>query len=160
MPISRSSLLRSFYLENREAMFRYALSLTGKAPAAEDVVHGVMAALLALETLPSQLRPYAFRSIRNAALNLRRSRENAAGDYLRPEPVEAPQTAFALREDLQQALDRLAPCEREVVVLKVYQGYSFREIAECLDTPLNTVASWYRRGLGRLRSDLEKLYHE
>jgi RNA polymerase sigma-70 factor (ECF subfamily) len=59
-------------------------------------------------------------------------------------------------EMLRVALTRLPPVQREIVVLKVYKEKTFREIAEMLDLPLNTVASRYRYGLEKLRTWLKE----
>jgi len=45
------------------------------------------------------------------------------------------------RMDVQAALERLSEKLRVVVVLSVYQGLRYREIAEVLDIPLGTVKS-------------------
>lgn len=42
---------------------------------------------------------------------------------------------------LRAAIERLSPEHREVIILKTYQGLSYREIAERLDTPIGTVMS-------------------
>ena len=39
------------------------------------------------------------------------------------------------------ALDRLNPEQREAVVLKIYQGFKFDEMAEVLGCPVSTVKS-------------------
>jgi RNA polymerase sigma-70 factor (ECF subfamily) len=44
--------------------------------------------------------------------------------------------------------------QREVVILKEYQGLTFVEIAEVLDVPLSTVKTRLYRGLGQLRQQL------
>jgi RNA polymerase sigma-70 factor (ECF subfamily) len=44
--------------------------------------------------------------------------------------------------------------QREVVVLKEYQGLTFLEIADALDVPLSTVKTRLYRGLGQLRQQL------
>ena len=41
--------------------------------------------------------------------------------------------------------------QREVVILKEYQGLTFPEIAETLDVPLSTVKTRLYRGLRQLR---------
>ena len=46
--------------------------------------------------------------------------------------------------------------QREVVILKEYQGLTFPEIAETLDVPLSTVKTRLYRGLGQLRLRLER----
>jgi RNA polymerase sigma-70 factor (ECF subfamily) len=46
--------------------------------------------------------------------------------------------------------------QREVVILKEYQGLTFPEIAETLDVPLSTVKTRLYRGLGQLRVRLQR----
>jgi RNA polymerase sigma-70 factor (ECF subfamily) len=46
--------------------------------------------------------------------------------------------------------------QREVLVLKEYQGLTFLEIAETLELPISTVKTRLYRGLGQLRARLEQ----
>jgi RNA polymerase sigma-70 factor (ECF subfamily) len=52
---------------------------------------------------------------------------------------------------LHAALDGLAPMQQRVLLLRYYGQMGFQEIADTLDTPLNTVLSHCRRGLEALR---------
>jgi RNA polymerase sigma-70 factor (ECF subfamily) len=65
-----------------------------------------------------------------------------------------------IREDLASAVRRaisaLSPEQREVVILKEYQGLTFLEIAQALDVPVSTVKTRLYRGLGQLRLRLER----
>lgn len=65
-----------------------------------------------------------------------------------------------IREDLASAVRRaiaaLPPEQREVVILKEYQGLTFLEIAQALDVPVSTVKTRLYRGLGQLRLRLER----
>jgi RNA polymerase sigma-70 factor, ECF subfamily len=54
------------------------------------------------------------------------------------------------------AVDSLPPEQREVIVLKEYQGLTFLEIAQALDVPISTVKTRLYRGLGQLRQRLER----
>ncbi len=56
-----------------------------------------------------------------------------------------------LRDLLNRALQTLPEEQRVVVVLKEYEGLKFREIAEVLDAPINTVKSRLYYGLKALR---------
>ncbi len=64
-----------------------------------------------------------------------------------------------IRDDLASAVRRaieLLPAEqREVVILKEYQGLTFLEIAQALALPVSTVKTRLYRGLGQLRLRLE-----
>lgn len=53
---------------------------------------------------------------------------------------------------LQQALEKLPPEQRIVVILKEYEELTFREIAEVLEEPENTVKSRMYYGLKKLRA--------
>jgi RNA polymerase sigma-70 factor (ECF subfamily) len=55
---------------------------------------------------------------------------------------------------LQRALDRLPPEQREVLVLKEFEGLKFREIAEILGCPESTVKSRMYYGLSGVKSAL------
>jgi RNA polymerase sigma-70 factor, ECF subfamily len=55
-----------------------------------------------------------------------------------------------------EAVAALPEEQREVIVLKEYQGLTFLEIAEALDLPMSTVKTRLYRGLGQLRDRLER----
>ena len=59
-----------------------------------------------------------------------------------------------LSRQVSAAVAALPEEQREVVVLKEYQGLTFLEIAETLDVPLSTVKTRLYRGLGQLRQQL------
>ncbi len=105
--------------------------------------------------------PYVFAAVRNAAIDqLRRSRRPAGvpvsifnGAEARPEEraIDAERRRF-----VAEAMYALPAPQREAIVLRIYAGLSFRQIAEMLDEPLQTVAARYRRGLERLRARIPK----
>jgi RNA polymerase sigma-70 factor (ECF subfamily) len=74
--------------------------------------------------------------------------EQAVGDQTgRLYPVE---TTLAVERALQQ----LSPDQREAVVLKVYEGFKFDEMAAILDIPVSTVKSRLYTGLEILKGVL------
>ncbi|HNR39360.1 MAG TPA: sigma-70 family RNA polymerase sigma factor [Acidobacteriota bacterium] len=58
---------------------------------------------------------------------------------------------------VRQALDRIEPKQREVIVLKEYSGLRFHEIAEVLDAPISTIKSRMYLGLESLRREIIKI---
>ena len=64
--------------------------------------------------------------------------------------------ASDLSRAVAAAVAALPEEQREVIVLKEYQGLTFPEIAEALDVPLSTVKTRLYRGLGQLRQRLER----
>ena len=71
------------------------------------------------------------------------------GDAKELEPAE-------LRLLVEGALDQISFEQRETVVLKIYEGLRFDEIAEVSGCPLSTVKSRMYLGLSRLKSILMK----
>jgi RNA polymerase sigma-70 factor (ECF subfamily) len=59
------------------------------------------------------------------------------------------------REELLGLVGALPDDQRRVIALSFYSGYSHTEVAGILDLPLGTVKSRMRRGLERLRNDLQ-----
>jgi RNA polymerase sigma-70 factor (ECF subfamily) len=60
-----------------------------------------------------------------------------------------------LSRAVRRAIGELSEEQREVVILKEYQGLTFLEIAQALDLPVSTVKTRLYRGLGQLRLRLE-----
>lgn len=56
---------------------------------------------------------------------------------------------------VEGALQKLSPEQREVVVLRVWGGLTFSQIATTLGESINTVASRHRYGIGALRRILK-----
>jgi RNA polymerase sigma-70 factor, ECF subfamily len=56
--------------------------------------------------------------------------------------------------DVESALDRLSPKLREVIVLNIYQGLRYQEVADVLGIPLGTVKSRINLALGALKEIL------
>jgi RNA polymerase sigma-70 factor (ECF subfamily) len=59
-----------------------------------------------------------------------------------------------LQRRVKAAVLDLGEEQREVIVLKEYEGLTFQEIAEVLDLPVSTVKTRLYRGLDRLRERL------
>jgi RNA polymerase sigma-70 factor (ECF subfamily) len=149
--------VRNCYAENRQGLFSYALALTRDRAVAEDAVHSVICRLLRRGRLPGDVRPYLFRAVRNAVVDGWRRKSSGEEPLFdtapRPDGGAAdPETSL----QLQQCLYRLDEDQREVIVLKICQGLTFREIGEVRGQSANTAASLYRRGLQKMKTMLEE----
>lgn len=145
------------------AAYRVALAITGDPVVAEDVVQEAFVRVFSRaeerESTGRALDGYLHRAVRNLALDhLRRRkvatekvREAAAALLLRREgdgpAIDGPDAA-----KVSQALFDLPVDQREVVVLRVWEGLSFPEIAERVEVPLGTVHSRFRYAMERLRA--------
>lgn len=128
---------------------------------AEDVLQETFLALLQKPQPPLQPEHYCVRSFRNRALNYRRSlwrrltRELEARSWFEGASAENPAERAAMR-----CLAELPVEQREVIVLKIWHGYTFEEIADLLEASPNTISGRYRYGLQKLRLRLEGAHDE
>lgn len=58
--------------------------------------------------------------------------------------------------DIEAALDKLSPKLREVIVLNIYQGLRYQEIADVLEIPLGTVKSRINLALTALKESVNE----
>ena len=78
--------------------------------------------------------------------------ENALAPYIAEPSRQAELFDQAvLKENLDVALGKLPPHYRNVMVLRYRENLKFREIAETLHEPIDTVKSRHRRGLALLK---------
>ena len=156
MSPSIPELLRSFYAEHQDQLYTYAVAITHHREAAEDAIHQAFQRLLQRDALPADLRPYIFRCVRNAALDTWRHDRSRTGSLFdntaAPTDQPAPASLPLSPAEAEAALAALSPDERETIVLKIYDDFSFQEIADLRGVPLSTASSWYRRGLAKLRT--------
>jgi RNA polymerase sigma-70 factor (ECF subfamily) len=147
--------VQTFYQEHGSALLLYACSLLGRKHAAEDVLHQVFMKLLEQNTMPEEPRPYLFRAVRNAALNVMRQ-ESKDVDVTDIEPwFEAPPQDHAANVTLKSVLMQISVEQRQVLVMHIWGGLSFEEIGRVLDIPANTSASRYRYAIQRLRDRMQ-----
>jgi RNA polymerase sigma-70 factor (ECF subfamily) len=94
----------------------------------------------------SPFRNWLYRIATNAALDaLRREKQTVDVDGLQlaasSEGPEATVEGLERAERVQEAVAALPPASRAVLVLREYEGLSYREIAETLEVPMGTVMS-------------------
>ena len=74
---------------------------------------------------------------------------------LESQPDHALETADEERR-VQQALNRLSPEHRMVLIMKDMEGQKYEQMAEALQVPIGTVRSRLHRARSELRELLEK----
>lgn len=185
MPTTDASARRRSFeaeaLPHLDAVYRFALRLTGSASEAEDLVQDTyLRAWRAWEqyTPGTRAKSWLFTICRNAYLRQRERdtrRDELVAEAARAEPdsevagTELP--VFAGRADydpegdfyrslvderILAAVDALPSDFREAVVLSDLQGLGYQEIADVLDVPLGTVKSRLFRG----RKLLQKILYD
>jgi RNA polymerase sigma-70 factor, ECF subfamily len=150
-----------------ERLLRFARLVTRHDEDAEDVLQSALVrTALHPEGLAGAVYPWAYlvRTVRNEALRLVSRRAPTEPCFAEPLFAEG----LAARDDDDLARQELAslvrvamadlPAEQgEVLVLKLWEGLTFAEIAEVVEAPPNTVASRYRYALDKLAPRLRGL---
>jgi RNA polymerase sigma-70 factor (ECF subfamily) len=144
-------------------VYNLALRMVGNAEDARDLTQTTF--LKAWEKLESFDRrgrffSWVYRIALNECLNHRRARRDFVPlDEEMPGFVPGPEQDYDRRreiENVQQALLRLNPADREVLVFRHFLGLSHQEIGEVLEIAGQTVKSRLHTALVRLETELRK----
>lgn len=148
-------------------VYNYLLRITGNREDALDLTQeSFLKAYQNLRKLDdaSRFAPWLYRIAHNEAYSLfRKRRPETDTDIDTLEPPETDRgvmvggsSVFPLELGLAvaRALERLSPEQREAVVLKIYQGFKFEEMAEILACPVSTVKSRLYAALELLKVEL------
>ena len=147
------------------AMLMLARQWCARRSDAEDVVQEAFLRFWRARDRADDPVPYLYACVKRAASDWqlgghRRARREHAAAGLRPEAGEnepllaAPLEREERRAAVEAALARLPESQREVLVMKVWAGLTFPQIAGALDIPADTAASRYRYALAKLREAL------
>ena len=140
-------------------VFNYLLRLVSNREDALDLSQDVF--LKAYQNLPKLDDParfsgWLFRIAHNEAFSmLRRKRPETELSPNLPGPDSGGRLLpLELSLAVESALKRLSDDQREAVLLKVYQGFKFEEMAEILQCPVSTVKSRLYTALDLLKTTL------
>ena len=146
-------------------VYNYLLRITANREDALDLTQDVF--LKAYQNLrklddPGRFAPWLYRIAHNEAFSMfRKRRPETDVDELEPEATETqitvggnPVFPIELSLAVASAMDRLSPDQREAVVLKIYQGFKFEEMAEILACPVSTIKSRLYTALELLKIEL------
>ncbi len=151
----------SLYENYAAQILLYGRALGLSHTEAEDVLQETFLALMHLPQRPENPEHYCLRTYRNRASNYHRSvwrrlgREWESLRWFERNDHETAQERVAMR-----CLERLPAEQREVIVLKIWHGYTFETIGQLLELSPNTVAGRYRYGLQKIRAVLAKEDYE
>ncbi len=143
---------------------RYAQTLTRNQHDAEDALQAAFVRVaLYPRAIAEAQHPWAYllKIVRNEALSIVHNRRGE--EWLSPAEEACDESLpidFEVQQLVQESLERLPPNQAEVVVLKIWEGMTFSEIADVLGESPNTAASRYRYALQKLTQYLEPLAEE
>lgn len=145
---------------HEKRVYNYLLRIVGQREDALDLTQDVF--LKAYQNLSKlsdveRFSPWLFRIAHNEAFSLlRRHRPDNGELAYDPPTAKLSDRMFPIEMTLaiERAMDKLTPEQREAVVLKIYQGFKFEEMAEILDLPLSTIKSRLYAALDLLKVSL------
>ena len=157
----------------QERLFNTAYRMVGNAEDAYDVVQeAFLSAYQSLDSFKgdSLFFTWLYRIAVNTAISLKRKQRAVVSidagrngeqgiEPLDPSELSRPGHALEQAEQerrIQQALSRLSPEHRAVLVMKDMEGQKYELIAEILQVPIGTVRSRLHRARLELRELLEK----
>jgi len=158
-----SAAMTQLYDRTAPRLLRYAEALTKHRADAEDALQsGLMHIARKPGLLARADHPWAYlvRVVRNESLKVieqRRSRWSLAQVLRIWQSEDCPLEQAENRELVRHAVSRLPREQAEVVVLKIWEGFTFAEIAETIGESANTAASRYRYALEKLTHALQPL---
>ena len=141
---------------------RYARALAGDRTAADDLVQDTLErswSKLHLYRRGTNLRAWMFTIMHNVFVNqLRAMRPSVPLDDEMPELTQpARETDTLVLRDLDAAIRRLPPEQREVLLLVALEDMSYGEAAATLGIPIGTVMSRLARAREKLRAMMSGL---
>jgi RNA polymerase sigma factor (sigma-70 family) len=153
--VAEDDRLGQLYRDEYQPMLALAYLLVGSRAAAEDVVQdaftGISGRLADVANPAAYLRTSVVNGSRRWHRRLRREDRWVAGEASPVASGDGAAEALAVRG----ALADLPADQREAIVLRYFADLSFREIADVVGCPLQTAATRVRRGLDRIRRELE-----
>lgn len=146
-------------VKNRMKFYRIAYSYVKNEQDALDIVsEATYRGISHLKELrePEYFSSWMTRIVINTAIEMLRknARHVVLEDYMLEDCAE--QTIDQeIRFDLYQALDALCAEDKAYIILKYFEGYCFRDIAELFGMPESTVKSKVYKCLGSMRKYME-----
>jgi RNA polymerase sigma-70 factor (ECF subfamily) len=155
--------------EYETALLRYAVRLVNDTSAAQDVVQDVFIKLCkswknGAQPGP-QMKSWLYRVTHNAAIDyirkesrLRLLHERQAEEMISP-PDKSPRRKLQAKESMELALEhlkRLDPREQQVVILRLQEGLSYREIAEVTQRSEGNVGCVLHHAMKKLATSLRR----
>jgi len=164
-------------LEHLESLFSYAVTLSRDFSLAEDLVQETF--LRAIKNANrwrphTNLKAWLFTIQRNIWINECHRQQRASefsfstpwGDAFGNSPGSRRNISIEevlsehswVRHEVLAAVDALSPAHREVVLLRDFEGFDYKEIAKIVGVPIGTVMSRLNRARSELRKRLQHLH--
>jgi RNA polymerase sigma-70 factor (ECF subfamily) len=153
-----AELLGRLLDEHGAALALYASQWTHSA---DDCVQEALVELARQPQVPEHVVAWLYRVVKNRALNVlrgaRRRRDRESRAMAERFAIAQQPAAFDRADSLSaiEALEQLEIADRELVVMRIWGGLKYEEIAEALAISISTAHRQYERALTKLRQILE-----
>ncbi len=141
-------------------IFKIAYSIVKNSEDSKDIQQNVMLKLMKMkkEQLPSHNEvSWIYTVVKNEALNfLKKTQKNINVEELYE--ISMAETKFSdieFIETYNKIFDKLNSTEKEIVSLKIFADFTFKEISKCLNIPIGTVQWKYYRSIEVLKKSID-----
>ncbi|WP_276326174.1 RNA polymerase sigma factor [Pseudobacteroides cellulosolvens] len=147
--------LKSIYNDFKHAVYSLAYTILGDKYLAEDVSHNVFLKILSSASsykTGTSPKAWIMQITRNTAIDELRKKRDITTDF-----ETNNDNALIYKENYDKkiivftAVNTLEFEQRQIVVMHVIAGLTFREIGELLNQPIGTVAWKYRTSINKLK---------
>lgn len=153
--------------QHLKSVYNFVYRIAGNRSEAEDITQEVFIKVwrnLGKFKPEQNLKPWIFAIARNTTLDSLRKRKNISFSRLDSDDQsfeetlsdmeDLPDEIFMRKElakELEEALSKIRPDFKEIILLRYMEDLNFEEISEIVGKPLNTVKSHHRRALSAIR---------
>ena len=173
-----SKALEMLFDRYKKPVLNYALRVTGNRADAEDVTSDVMMTIIVKKETYQPIAKFStwlFTIARNSCINKLRRRKNIFSMWVQnnesgefealdvPDLENLPDHLVKEKEmtlQVRKAIEKLPDTQREALVLREYQNFSYEEISQILGCSLENVKILIFRARERLRQELSSFMTE
>ena len=153
---------QAWYDRHGPGLLLFARQFTTTLAEAEDAMHDGFIRFWKRRETVDDPTAYLYRAVRSAAMDQRRGsgrrqrREQSLAHEDRSD-TQPWQQAVSDETDqqLRESIEQLPEQQREVLVLKIWGGLTFDQIADATDSPRSTTAARYSAALKALRETMQ-----
>lgn len=155
--MKKEKQVKTYIVENKEALYRFAYSYVKNEDDALDIVHDAvcksLANIKALKDI-NNIKPWIYQIVSNCAIDhIRKNKKyTEINDDLQEQNAIGYDTYKDI--DLQEALDRLPEKYRTVIILRYFEDMKIGDIAQVLNENENTIKTRLYNGLSKLKIEL------
>lgn len=144
-----------------EQVYRFAHRMLGDPENAKDTVQVVFCKLWEnrskLDALQSK-KGYIFRIAKNTCLDKIKLRKDQTGILNHHKVTQPNYDSSEMLEVTEKLIEFLPEKQRRIIQLRDIEGFSFPEISELLELPLNNIRVSLSIARKKIRSEIQKIY--